>query len=99
MLVHRDDVPGNPQRAGYPGQPVVLVAQVAPVGVAGTVQFTGGGTNLGAPRPVVGGFALTVTAKLIAGVHSLAAVFTPADQVAFGPSAPPPVSLTVIGLS
>jgi hypothetical protein len=81
------------------GTPVVLVAQVAPAGVAGAIQFKDGDTDLGTPRPVVDGFALTVTSKLTSGVHSLTAVFTPTDQVAFGPSAPPPVSLTVIGLS
>ncbi len=81
------------------GTPVILVAQVSPANTTGTVQFKDGDTELGIPRPVIGGFALTVTSKLTKGTHSLTAVFTPANQVAFGPSMPPPVLLTVIGLS
>ena len=81
------------------GTPLILVAQVAPANAAGTVQFKDGGSELGPPRPVFDGFALTVTSKLTKGAHSLTAVFTATNQAAFGPSTPPPVSLTVIGLS
>ncbi|MGH3843773.1 MAG: Ig-like domain-containing protein [Pseudonocardiaceae bacterium] len=81
------------------GTPVILVAQVSPANAIGTIQFNDGDTELGMPRPVIGGFALTVTSKLAKGTHSLTAVFTAADQAAFGPSMPPPVSLTVIGPS
>jgi phosphate transport system substrate-binding protein len=80
------------------GTPVILVAQVTPADAAGTVQFMDGNTALGSPRPVFGGFALTVTSKLAPGPHALTAVFTPAAQAVFEPSAPPPMSLTVIGL-
>jgi hypothetical protein len=80
------------------GTPVILVAQVTPASAAGTIQFKDGDTELGLPRPVVGGLALTVTSKLTKGTHSLTAVFTAANPASFGPSMPPPVSLTVIGL-
>jgi phosphate ABC transporter phosphate-binding protein len=81
------------------GTPVILVAQVSPASAAGTIQFKDGDTELDRPRPVVGGLAMTVTSKLPKGTHSLTAVFTPANPASFGPSTPPPVSLTVIGLS
>lgn len=81
------------------GTPVILVAQVAPANAAGVIQFKDGNSELGPPRPVVGGFALAVTSKLAKGAHSLTAVFTAANQGAFAPSTPPPVSLSVIGLS
>ncbi|HJT04912.1 MAG TPA: substrate-binding domain-containing protein [Pseudonocardiaceae bacterium] len=81
------------------GTPVILVAQVAPANAAGTVQFMDGDAELGPPRPVFGGFALAVTSKLAKGAHALTAIFTASNQDAFGPSTPPPVSLTVIGLS
>lgn len=81
------------------GTPVILVAQVMPAGASGTVQFMDGDIELGLPRPVIGGLALAVTSKLAKGTHSLTAVFTAADQAAFSPSTPPPVSLTVIGLA
>ncbi len=81
------------------GTPVILVAQVSPANATGTIQFKDGDTELETPRPVIGGFALTVTSKLTKGTHSLTAVFAATNQAAFGPSMPPPVSLTVIGLS
>jgi phosphate ABC transporter phosphate-binding protein len=81
------------------GTPVILVAQVSPAGAAGTVQFRDGDTELGLPQPLVGGLALTITSKLTKGTHSLTAMFTPANQTAYGPSTPPPTSLSVIGLS
>jgi hypothetical protein len=63
------------------------------------VQFLDGDTPVGTPRPVFGGFALTVTSQLPKGTHSLIATFTPANPATFAPSAPPAVSLTVTGLS
>ena len=81
------------------GTPVILVAQVAPANATGTIQFLDGDVELGPPRPVFGGFALAVTSKLIKGPHSLTAMFTATNEDAFGPSMPPPVSLTVIGIS
>ncbi len=81
------------------GTPVILIAQVAPANAAGTVQFKDGEGELGLPRPVIGGFVLTVTSMLTEGNHSLTAVFTAADQTAFSPSMPPPVWLSVIGQS
>lgn len=81
------------------GTPLILVAQVAPANATGTIQFKDGDTELGMPRPVIGGFALTVTSKLTKGTHSLTAVFTAANQWAFGPSTAPASLLTVIALS
>jgi Bacterial Ig-like domain (group 3) len=81
------------------GVPVILVAQVAPANAAGMVQFLDGDTPVGTPRPVFGGFALTVTSQLPKGTHSLTATFTPANPATFAPSALPAVSLTVTGLS
>jgi hypothetical protein len=81
------------------GVPVILVAQVAPANAVGTVQFMDGDTPLGTPRPVLGGFALTVTSQLTMGIHALTATFVAANPATFAPSAPPPVSLAVIGLS
>jgi hypothetical protein len=46
------------------------------------------------PVRVSGGIAVFTT-TLSAGNHSLAAVFAPTNPVAFGPSASPPVPLTV----
>lgn len=89
----------TPSGSVIQGTPVILVAQVKPADATGTVQFRDGDTDLGMPRPAIGGLALTVTSKLTKGTHSLTAVFTAANQAAFGPSMPPPVSLTVIGLS
>lgn len=81
------------------GTPVILIAQVTPANAAGTVQFKDGERELGLPRPVIGGFVLTVTSMLTEGTHSLTAVFTAADQVDFSPSTPSPVWLSVIGQS
>jgi hypothetical protein len=58
-----------------------------------------GDTPLGAPRPVFGGFALTVTSQLAKGTHALTATFLPANPATFAPSTPAPVSLSVTGLS
>ncbi len=81
------------------GTPVILIAQVVPANATGTIQFKDGESELGLPRPVIGGFVLTVTSMLTEGTHSLTAVFTATDQAAFGPSMPPPVWLSVIGQS
>jgi ABC-type phosphate transport system substrate-binding protein len=81
------------------GVPVILVAQVVPANAVGTVQFMDGDTPLGTPRPVLGGFALMVTSQLTKGIHALTATFAAANPATFAPSAPPPVSLAVIGLS
>ncbi len=62
---------------------------------AGTVQFEDGTTALGAPVPVVGGRAFSITTTLATGMHTLTAVFTPANPALFSPSTSPPVTLTV----
>ncbi|PZS29866.1 MAG: hypothetical protein DLM61_12055 [Pseudonocardiales bacterium] len=74
--------------------PVILLARVAPRDAAGTIQFIDGTTALGAPVPVFGGFAWSVT-PLPAGIHSLTAVFTPTDAAAFDPSTSQPTPVTV----
>jgi hypothetical protein len=56
-----------------------------------------GTTALGAPVPVTTGFALTITA-LPTGMHSLTAVFSPANPAAYAQSTSSPVLLTVIPL-
>ena len=70
---------------------------MTPPTTTGTVQFNDGTTALGTPVPLVGGTALLVTSTLRKGTHSLTAVFTPTDPMAFSPSSSPPVSLTVTG--
>jgi Bacterial Ig-like domain (group 3) len=72
------------------GMSVVLLANVAPRGAAGTIQFFEGTTTLGAPVPASSGLALLIT-TLPQGIHSLAAVFTPANPAIFVPSTSPPV--------
>lgn len=85
--------------AAFQGIPVFLIAHVAPFGATGTVQFTDGTTTLGAPVPVTGGVAFLSTSRLTTGTHTLTAVFTPTNPVAFNPSTSPPVPLTVRSLS
>jgi hypothetical protein len=78
----------------FPGVPVVLLANIAPAGAVGTVQFMDGESALHAPVPATGGFTLLIT-PLPKGKHSLTAVFTPTNQAVFVPSASRPVVLTV----
>ncbi|MGH3765886.1 MAG: Ig-like domain repeat protein [Pseudonocardiaceae bacterium] len=77
------------------GTPAIFIAQMAPFAAAGTIQFKDGATPLGAPVPVTAGLAFFNTSALTLGTHTLTAVFTPTNPVAFGPSTSPPVSLTV----
>jgi phosphate transport system substrate-binding protein len=81
----------------FEGLPVIFLANVAPFGAAGTVQFMDGTTAVDPPVPVAGGFALSIT-TLPEGTHSLTAVFTPTDPAALAPSTSPSVSLTVQSL-
>jgi hypothetical protein len=83
-----------PNRA-FQGIPVILLANVAPRGAAGTVQFTDATTALGAPVPVRGGQAFLITTTLTMGTHTISAVFTPTNPTALVPSTSSPVSLTV----
>ncbi len=62
---------------------VLPFARVAPFNVVGTVQFKDGTTNIGAPVPVTGGFAIGRFVSLPAGPHSLTATFIPANLAAF----------------
>jgi hypothetical protein len=70
-----------------------LTATVTP-SVAGSVVFTDGTTPVGEPVAVTGATA-SMTTALASGTHSLTAVFTPADTVAFSPSTSPAVSYLV----
>lgn len=76
------------------GSPVVLLANIAPVGAVGTIQFLDGEYALNAPVPATDGFTLLIT-MLSKGKHSLTAVFTPTNHAVFVPSASPPMVLTV----
>jgi hypothetical protein len=82
------------QTPALPGIPVVLLANIAPVGAAGTIQFLDGTSALSAAVPATDGFALLII-RLSKGEHSLTAVFTPTNQGVFVPSASLPVVLTV----
>jgi Bacterial Ig-like domain (group 3) len=73
--------------------PVTLTATVAPT-AAGTVQFTDGATNVGAPVTVSGGTA-AITQVFAAGAHSFVAAFTPAAPASFAPSASTSQAFTV----
>ncbi|MGH3702225.1 MAG: Ig-like domain-containing protein [Pseudonocardiaceae bacterium] len=83
-----------PNRA-FQGIPVIRLANVAPRGAAGTVQFTDATTALGALVPVRGGQAFLITTTLTTGTHTISAVFTPTNPTALAPSTSSPVSLTV----
>lgn len=73
---------------------VVLGVRVQPGDADGTVQFTDNGTNLGDRVPVRRGYVL-VGARLPVGQHTLTAVFTPDDPVAYGPSTSAAADVTV----
>lgn len=80
--------------SAFQGVPMVLLANVAPRGAAGSIQIMDGTTALGVPVPAATGFALLIT-PLPKGTHSLTAMFTPTDPTAFTPSTSSPMSLTV----
>ena len=82
------------QTPALSGIPVVLLANIAPGGAAGTIQFMDGTSALSAAVPASEGFALLII-RLSKGEHSLTAVFTPTNQGVFVPSASLPVVLTV----
>jgi hypothetical protein len=68
------------------GELVIPIARVAPANAAGTVQFNGP-ASLGAPVPVIGGFAFGPVTILGKGQqHELSAIFVPGDPAKFQPS-------------
>jgi hypothetical protein len=75
---------------GTAGDPINLVATVAPAAAAGSVSFfdNGSSTALGSgPVPVSGGSAtLNLPSGLPAGSHSIVAKFSPTDVTQFEPS-------------
>lgn len=80
------------------GTRVTLTATITPATAVGTVQFKDLTTNIGNPVTVSNvGTASGSTTMLASGLHSLAAVFTPADPAAFSPSTSSAIPLTVTG--
>ena len=77
------------------GTNVTLKATVSPSAAAGSVQFSDGGSALGAPVTVAGGIASTTVTPAL-GSHSYTASFTPTDTTSYQPSSSAAVSLTVI---
>lgn len=84
----------SPSGSVEQGTDVELSATVSPA-ADGTVQFTDGGSPLGAPVSVSAGVATTTTGALAVGDHSLGAEFTPADPALFASSSASAVALTV----
>lgn len=76
------------------GTPVTLSATVTPGTASGTVQFTDGNTNLGAPVTVSGGIAELSHTFTSAGTHPISAVFTGAGFVS-STAGPQTVSVSV----
>lgn len=80
------------------GTQVTLTATITPSTAVGTVQFTEGTTNIGAPVTVSNnGTASGSTSTLAPGPHQLTAVFTPANPAMFSSSTSPAIPLTVTG--
>ncbi|WP_378148097.1 HtaA domain-containing protein [Cnuibacter sp. UC19_7] len=86
----------SPSGSVEQGTDVELSATVSPA-ADGTVQFTDGGSRLGAPVAVTAGEAITSVGDLTVGEHSLGAEFTPADPALFAGSSASAVALTVTG--
>ncbi|MCA1008895.1 Ig-like domain-containing protein [Rhodococcus hoagii] len=80
------------------GTSVTLSAEVAPSNASGTVQFTDGNTNLGAPVTVSGGVATLPHTFTTAGTHPISAVFTGAGFVT-STAGPQAVTVTVPDLA
>ena len=77
------------------GTAVTLTATLSPSAAAGTVQFTDGGSALGAAVAVSGGAASMTSSALAAGSHSLQATFTPTSSTAYSASSSPVATLQV----
>jgi hypothetical protein len=84
----------SPATPSTPGTAETLVATVNPAG-PGSVQFLDGATPLGAPVTLTGGTA-SLTTTLPQGTHSLSAVFTAIDPIAFTGSTSAVVSYSVV---
>lgn len=66
------------------GQTVTFTATLVPSTATGTIQFTDGGTNLGAAQTITGGSASLATAALSVGAHTIGAIYTPGNGYAAG---------------
>ena len=77
------------------GQQITLTSQSS---VAGSIQFTQDGSNVGTPKTVDGSFnATSDSITLTAGDHSYTAIFTPADTAAYTGGTSSTLSFTVNG--
>ena len=77
------------------GQQITLTSQSS---VAGTIQFTQDGSNIGTPKTVDGSFnATSDTITLTAGDHSFTAVFTPTDTTNYTGATSSALAITVNG--
>ncbi len=70
--------------SGVALSPVVLSATITPTAAAGTVVFSEGATNLGSAATNASGVASITVSTLVAGSHTIHAVFTPTDTVTYG---------------
>lgn len=85
--------------SGAFGSSVTFTAD-ATDGVAGSVQFKDGASDLGAPQAVnASGIATFTTTTLAVGSHPITAVFTPTDTAAYAPSTSNGVSHDVTAIS
>lgn len=84
-----------PSSGALVGSDVTLTATVEPSSAVGTIQFKDGTTDLGAPVAVAAGTTTSTVSSLVAGPHSLAAVFVPTDAANFAGSASPALILDV----
>lgn len=76
----------NPSSPANSGSAVTLTATVTPAGTAGAVDFTDGGTDLGAGTYNAATGVATLTVHPADGVHPFKATFTPSDTGTFGGS-------------
>jgi hypothetical protein len=65
--------------------PVILSGTITPTAAAGTVVFSEGAVTLGS-APTVAGVASLTVGTLVAGPHTIHAVFTPTDTVTYAGS-------------
>lgn len=75
------------------GTAVTLTATLSPSAAVGTVQFSDGGSAVGAPVAVSGGVA-TTTVTPTTGSHSYSAAFTPTNPAAYAASSSGTVAVT-----
>lgn len=77
------------------GEDAVVTATVAPADIAGTLQFTRDGDDLGDPVQTDGEPVELTVSDLEPGQHDIAAIFDPDDAEAHASAQSEPISLTV----